>query len=147
MTDFQKALIVLLGMLRSLKWLSWNAHWQVKGSSFYGDHLLMEKIYQGNLDDHIDVLAEKIVCLFGSDAIDSPLLLGSFSDCVSSCTKQHSCPIRRVLSCAQLLQGHFVQTYRIGKEQGSLTLGLDDYLMATANDQETFIYLLQQRLR
>ena len=147
MSEFQKALLVLLGMLRALKWLSWNSHWQVKGNSFYGDHLMMEKIYQGDLDEHIDTLAEKMVCLYDSEIIDNPYLLGSFTECVDSACKQSKCSITRVLYVAQLLQGHFNQTYRIGKEAGQITLGLDDYLMATANQQETFIYLLQQRLR
>jgi len=147
MTDFKKALIILLGMLRALKWTAWNGHWQVKGQPFYGDHLLLEKIYAGVLDEQIDTLAEKLVCLFGSEVIDSDFLLGGFNECVSQAKKAHTCPIRRVLYIAQILQGHFNQTYNIGTSSGQITLGMDDFLMASANEQETFIYLLQQRLR
>jgi DNA-binding ferritin-like protein len=147
MNDFQKALIILLGMLRALKWLSWNGHWQVKGNSFYGDHLMLERIYEGKLDEQIDTLAEKLVCLYGSDCIDSPYLIGSFNECVEQAKKAQTCPIRRVLHVLQYVQGHFAQTYKIGTSAGRITLGMDDFLMASANEQETFIYLVQQRLR
>ena len=147
MNEWQQSLITLLGSLRALKWLSWNSHWQAKGAQFYGDHLMLERIYEGKLDEQIDTIAEKIVCLFGSEMIDSPILMQSFQGAVESCKSIGSCPIRRVLRCLQLLQGQLNQTYTIGTSTKQITLGMDDYLMATANEQETFIYLLQQRLR
>lgn len=147
MSEWQKSLLTLLGMLRGLKWLAWNGHWQVKGNSFYGDHLMLERIYTEVLDGQIDTLAEKIVCLFGSEAINNPILLGSFTQFVDSCSKANTCPIRRVFQALQFLQGQFSQTYKVGQTSGQITLGLDDFLMASANEQETFIYLVQQRLR
>lgn len=147
MTEFQKSLIVLLGMLRALKWIAWNGHWQVKGPSYYGDHLMMERLYTGVLDANIDTLAEKLVALYGSEVIDNPILLLTFNECVGEAKKPSTCPIRRALHLLQILQGQFNQAYKIGTGSGEITLGLDDFLMATANEHETFIYLLQQRLR
>ena len=147
MNEWQTSLLTLLGSLRALKWLSWNAHWQVKGTSFYGDHLMLERIYEGKLDEQIDTLAEKIVCLYGSEIIDNPTLLGSFNQTVEMCKNVGTCPIRRVLRCLQQLQALFNQTYSIGTKNNQITLGMDDFLMASANEQETFIYLVQQRLR
>jgi DNA-binding ferritin-like protein len=147
MNEWQTSLITLLGCLRALKWLSWNGHWQVKGSQFYGDHLMLERIYEGKIDEQIDTLAEKMVCLFGSDIIDNPMLLQSFNNSVESCKSVSKCPIQRTLRCLQMLQAQFNHTYSIGTNTKQITLGMDDYLMATANEQETFIYLLQQRLR
>ncbi len=147
MNEWQQSLLTLLGSLRALKWISWNSHWQVKGGPFYGDHLMLERIYEGKLDEQIDTLAEKIVCLFGSEIIDSPILLQSFTSSIESCKSIGSCPIRRTLRCLQLLQGKLNQTYSIGSSSKQITLGMDDYIMATANEQETFIYLLQQKLR
>ena len=64
-----KVLQLLLVALRSAHWSHWTSHWQVKGSSFYGDHELMERLYTG-LVDEIDTLAEKIVSSFGSDSVN-----------------------------------------------------------------------------
>ena len=61
--DHNKAcdiLCVLLATLRAAHLIHWTGHWQVKGDTQYGDHLLLERVYSG-LADEIDTLAEKIV--------------------------------------------------------------------------------------
>ena len=37
--------------------------------------------------------------------------------------------------------------YHAAKESGQITLGVDDLLMANANTNERFVYLLQQRAK
>ena len=68
MQDKLSLLLVLLAGLRSAHLSHWTSHWQVKGQPYYGDHLLMDKLYN-SLPEEIDTLAEKIVAEFGAEAL------------------------------------------------------------------------------
>ena len=145
--DSQKSSLMrlLLAYLRAAHWVHWTTHWQVIGSSFYSDHKLMKKIYE-SLTDEIDTLAEKIVGQFNGGAVD-PLeqtyfLLGF----VAAICQNASTPIERAFIIEQSLQGILKLVYDQIKSLGNLSLGLDDFLMATANAHETNLYLLKQRL-
>ena len=59
----------LLALLRALHWLYYTAHWRSKGPALYSNHLLFERLY-GGLPDQFDGLAEKLVGLYGPDAVD-----------------------------------------------------------------------------
>jgi hypothetical protein len=56
-------------------------------------------------------------------------------------------PILRALRIEQVLQAMFKETFDTLEASGHLSLGLNDFIAATANAHETAIYLLQQRLR
>jgi hypothetical protein len=136
---------LMLGFLRAAHWMHWTSHWQVKGENSYGDHLLLERLYTG-ITEEIDTLAEKMVGEFGVQAVN-PLeqayfLLGFVNDVCSVETT----PIRRAFVVEKTIQEALKVTYSKIKEIGNLSLGLDDYLMATANAHDTFLYLLSQRL-
>jgi len=49
----------LFAVMKALYLSHWDAHWKVMGDSFYGDHLLFSRMYEG-LVEEIDTLAEKI---------------------------------------------------------------------------------------
>ena len=59
----------LLATLRAVHFIHWTGHWQVKGSPYYGDHLLLQRLYEG-LDNEIDTLAEKLVAMFGVEIVN-----------------------------------------------------------------------------
>lgn len=58
--EVYKSLATLIGFLRALKIIHTAHHWQVSGLSYYGDHLLFERL-AAPLEDEVDVVAEKIV--------------------------------------------------------------------------------------
>ena len=60
----------LLSCLRALRMSHHTAHWQVKGTPFYGDHLLFERLYTA-IDDEIDGLGEKMVSKYGADSVEA----------------------------------------------------------------------------
>ncbi len=136
---------LLLGFLRAAHWMHWTSHWQVKGNTSYGDHLLLERLYTG-ITEEIDTLAEKLVGEFGIEAVNpleqSYFLLGFVNDVCSV----ESDPIRRALLVEKGVQEALRVTYERVKGLGKMSLGLDDYIMATANTHDTFLYLLNQRL-
>lgn len=133
------------GLLHALYWSHWTAHWQVQGNPFYGDHLLFERLYQGVVEE-IDTLAEKMVARFGPTVVDAVDHFPVTQAWVERWSVQES-PYKRALMAESDFQSAAKRVYDHIKEAGAMSLGLDDYLMAIANDHETNMYLLQQRLR
>jgi hypothetical protein len=138
----------VLALLRALQWHYWTSHWQTKGDPYYGDHLLFDRLYSGDIIKEIDSLAEKIVGYVGPggvDPLDSMRRTAWFlHEWVES---EPDCLFRRSLEAEEDLQLLLDTVYHEIEGMGSMTLGLDDYIMALANAHETNIYLLQQRLR
>lgn len=121
-----------------------TAHWQSKGDSAYGNHLLFQRIYEGILPQ-IDALAEKMVGMFGTDAVDVVR--------IASAEVPHlmrwgavECLHRRSLMAERDLQEHLSGTYHSLKALHTLSLGMDDFLMGLASEHETNEYLIQQVL-
>jgi len=139
---------VLLALLRSAHWAHWTSHWQVKGESQYGDHQLLERIYTGLIEE-IDTLAEKIVGMYGSSGVEPVEQAQLMANTILPLAEAHSenDPIRRALIVEEALQKCFYNIYNHLKEMKALSLGMDDFIMSIANEHETNLYLLRQRLR
>ena len=136
----QELLKEMLAFLRAQSWLLISLHWQVKGSNFYELHLLFERLY-GALGGQIDSLAEKIVGYYGSEAVE---MNDSMSRAQKWLKEWKGEPVDAALASEKQLQTLIRQTYETMKEKKELSLGLDDFLMALANDHETHLYLLGQ---
>ena len=115
-----------------------------KGESYYGDHLLFETLYT-EIDPQIDTMAEKITA-YNPSILDSDLMLKAFDKTINE-TKVETNLIKRGIKMEETLQNAIEFAYNGLKKDDNLSLGMDDFLMATANDRETAIYLLQQRIR
>ena len=132
--------------LRGAHWAHWTSHWQVKGESQYGDHLLLERIYEGLIGE-IDTLAEKIVGTYGGLAVspvDQAQLMANTILPVAEVQAENN-PILRALIVEEALQVAFKNIYKALKGMDILTLGMDDFIMSMANAHETNLYLLRQR--
>lgn len=140
----QEHLCSLLALLRA-QYLSYQtSHWQVSGDSFYGNHLLFQRLYEA-VQVEIDELAEKIVGYAGHDKVS----LGVSTHKIVAWTDRWAkvkCHHRRGLLAEEDFQAVVKDTYDHLKEADVLTLGLDDWLMAAASNHETHTYLLQQVL-
>lgn len=137
---------VLLAILRGAHWAHWTSHWQVRGESQYGDHLLLERIYQ-SLIEEIDTLAEKIVGTYGGRAVspvDQAQLMANTILPIAEVQAEDN-PILRALIVEEALQVAFKNIYKALKEMDVLTLGMDDFIMSMANAHESNLYLLRQR--
>lgn len=134
----------LLGLLHALSWLHWTTHWQTQGDPSYGDHLLFERLY-GAMPPEIDALAEKMVQVHGREAVDVERHLPAMGAWLARWVPERD-PVGRALGAERDLQAMVKRTYDGLKARGGLSLGLDDYLMSTANAHETHLYLLQQRM-
>jgi len=116
----------------------------VVGGTFYGNHLLFQRLYE-SVQDQVDSLAEKIMGYLGGE----PIALNYQMRHISEYTYRWSsigCNHKRGLQSEEDLQGAIKRAYDGIKKAQAMTLGLDDWLMATANAHERNSYLLQQAL-
>lgn len=138
----QKLLQDVLSILQAQYWNYNNAHWVTKGNDYYGNHLLFQRLYEG-LTEEFDTIAEKMVAFYGEDAVDTNVLMKKASEWVDQWQKKKSL-LDRCIASEEDLQKLFQDVYDALKEKDEITLGLDDFLMATANAHETNLYLLKQ---
>ena len=136
----QELLKEVLAILRAQSWHLQSLHWQVKGSDFYELHLLFERLYD-SLGGEIDGLAEKLVGYFGSEAVD---MNDSMTRAQKWLKEWKGEPVASALAAEKHIQAVFRDAYDKLSKSNELSLGLDDYLMATANAHETNLYLLGQ---
>jgi len=132
----------ILGMLRAMYLSYQTSHWQVRGPSFYGDHLLFQRLYE-SVEVQIDQIAEKVVGYFGAEGVGLSLQ-GQLIQYSMERWSQEADHVLRGLQSEQDLQDLLQESYDAIKEAGAMTLGLDDWIMATANAHEENQYLLQQ---
>lgn len=134
----------LLAALRAAQWSHWTSHWQTTGGNSYGDHLLLERLYTG-ITEEIDTLAEKLVAYYGPSAVD-PVCQARMMSAFLEVNSDDN-PINRALKVETVLMSLFEESFSLLEKAGKLPLGMNDFIMATANAHETFIYLLKQRTR
>jgi DNA-binding ferritin-like protein len=134
----------LLAYLRAMYLSYQTSHWQTKGPAYYGNHLLFQRLYE-SVQGEIDALAEKIVGYVGPAGVNLDGQVGLVNDIASglAATVDHHV---RGLESEVAFQRHVKAAYDAIKAAGVMTLGLDDFLMATASAHETNQYLLQQVL-
>jgi len=133
----------VLAVLRAQYLAYQTSHWMVVGGSFYGNHLLFERLYK-SVQEQVDQLAEKIMGYLGGEAVALTPQLQLMVEATRRWEQAASCLHLRGLASESDLQHSIKTAYDGIKAVGSMTLGLDDWLMATANAHEENTYLLQQ---
>lgn len=142
-------LSVLLAHARYLTMVHQTHHWTTKGDSFYGDHLLFERLYNGSSED-IDVLAEKVIGLSCDNNVNLNVQLNQLNRLVQnygmSSTIPQACELakRSLLAEMNFLKCICHMSCSL-KEQGLLTGGLDNLLAGIQDKHEGHVYLLKQR--
>jgi len=141
-----------LAMLKALREYYHFSHWVSKMDPFYADHTLFQRLYQG-LDEQIDGAAEKFIGLIGEETVYLPELTDTVNKIIQKAGVQKSEKISgsELARCAIKLENGFLSfsesMYDKLKEDDTLTLGLDDMLMANYNEHEDTLYLLKQRVK
>ena len=134
----------ILAALRAQYMMYQTLHWQSKGASAYGNHLLFQRLYE-SVKEEVDQAAEKLVGYTGNDSVFLPDQLSLIQVyCSRWCQVEN--PFERGLQAEKDLQNLLKFAYDKMKASHSLTLGLDDWIMATSSNHETNEYLLQQVL-
>jgi DNA-binding ferritin-like protein len=138
-----KSLGTYISFLRAIYLIEQNDHWEVKSSGFYGDHLLMQRLYETTLEN-VDAIAEKSLALFGSDTLNISAQITLIKTIIDKYKDLK--PLERSLAAVQEFLQISTHTYKEIKDSGDMTLGLDDLILHIHSDQETSVYLLQQTL-
>jgi len=143
-------LSVLLVQLKFLYNVHQNHHWVSKGDSFYGDHLLFQRIYEATLAD-IDSIAEKAIGLGSTANVDLPLVTSQVMKLVQGYGMTSTIPQpTEFAKRSYLAEMNFLKTVahlaEHLKECGLMTRGLDNLLAGIEDKHEGHIYLLKQRI-
>ncbi len=134
----------VLACLRAQSLSYQTSHWQAKGDDYYGNHLLFMRLYE-SVGEQIDSLAEKMVGYMGEESVELQHQMERVLEYTGSWAGV-PCHLSRGLQSEMDLQSALRVAYDDIKESGAMTLGLDDWIMATANAHESNEYLLQQAL-
>jgi len=120
-------------------------HWRVRGLCFYGQHLLLQRLYEKTFELE-DSFGERLVGYFGPSAVE-PKAQAEMTLAWISKWSQIPDPILQSLAVANDISKTIERAYASMKESGHMTLGLDDLLMSASSQIDEHIYLLQQAQR
>lgn len=143
---------ILLAFVGAVASIHQTHHWKSKGSTFYSDHLLFQRLYE-QMEDEVDSLAERCVGLGGEAAVDV---------CLQAQMKQSVCDwicrlyanpgegynslIELSLSAEECLSAVIEIAMAHMHARGALTRGTDNMLTTLADNHESMQYLLRRSL-
>lgn len=136
-------LMALHACLRAAHQAHWTAHWTTEGVTFYGDHLLFERLYSAIIGE-IDGLAEKMVQAYGASSVDLATALSLMQGCVSRWSRQPDLH-RKALMIEQDIQNAVENVKEALAPVNELSTGLENFLDQIADDHQTALYLLGQQ--
>lgn len=142
-------LVHLLVIYKAVFHIHQTHHWLTSGPSYYGDHLLFQRLYE-ELDDLIDGIAERSIGLNGPivDPVDLAMRIGMVVKFIYPQDPNMDPSELAERSRSVVLMG--IQAIRVViehlKSKDLMTAGLDDLLPAHAGVFESHAYLTRQRV-
>jgi len=145
MEKVEKMANLYVATLRAIYLIEQHCHWTTKGTGFYGDHLLFQRLYE-SATENADAAAEKMIGLFGEKGLNYE------SQCElihKICSKYNSLkhkPLEQALSIEKDFLKLSEELFKEFEKMDVMSLGLDDLIMSISNKREESTYLLQQAL-
>ncbi len=154
--EYQNIILAELGalvaILRAAALVHQSHHWQTRGDTFYGDHLLYERMYNESLD-FIDRVAERAVGS-GHRLLVHPVIqanqVGPLVKFFCGDLKTDPSPddYAAVSFMTEVYVLSFLGMAHAALEgQQILTHGTDNLLQDASDKHESFVYLLRQRVQ
>ena len=122
-----------------------NAHWTSRGTGFYGDHLLFQRLYE-SAQENADLAAEKFLGVFGKPALDYDLQNEMISGVIAKYSHLKDNPVKQSLTLERDFIKFAEKAFKAIEEADLMTLGIDDAMALISDKREESIYLLQQTL-
>lgn len=141
-----KTAALYIATLQAMCIMHTRDHWLTRGKTFYGDHLLFERIYDSALDD-LDAAAEKMVGIFGDEVLNYELQAELLNKVLLKFKGLEKSPLEMSLAIEKEFIALSKSAYDCFERENTMTLGLDDLLMSISSNRETSVYLLQQALK
>lgn len=143
-------LAAILVMLKASSQIHQAHHWQTNGPSFFGDHLLFERLYNDSLP-FIDQVAERAVGMADGSVVDPVKQASMVAHCVSVLHGGVEGEGADRMAAVSLNAEHqLLDATKLAKQtleqMGSLSEGTDNLLQGMADKHEEFVYLLKQRV-
>ncbi len=143
-------LAVLCATVIALGRIHQTHHWQSKGDSFYGDHLLFQRLYDDVLGE-IDSIGERTIGLGSTDLVNPVIQQRQVSRLVQVFTAGSPLAIPRaeeLVKGSQAAEMHFLRLMDLTRQNlsGVMSLGTDNLLAGICDKHEEHLYLLKQRL-
>ena len=135
------ALLKLWATLRAAHHTFWTLHWQSRGTGYYGDHLLYQRLYEARVKE-IDRVAEVIAALYGSDKLTA-LTAWDAAQRVLAATAASPEPGLR--AAESILHAANAANAAIG--QHPYGVAVNNVVAGIADSALEAVYLLQQRTR
>lgn len=144
-------LSIVLCNLHFLYHLHQQHHWVSKGDSYYGDHLLFQRLYE-KVAEEIDMVAEKAVGLGDDSNVNMSLLMSgmvkhSQGMQVGTIVQGSGDLANRSLQAEQNFLAMTAAAVDSLGEKGQLSRGLDNLVAGIEDTHEGHIYLLKQRTK
>jgi DNA-binding ferritin-like protein len=146
MDKSNKVAALYIASLKGIALIHQHSHWTTRGAAFYGDHLLFERLYNSALKD-LDLAAEKFMGLLGDVVLDYDLQAELLHKVLLKYKNLEGSPLEMSLIAEKDFLKFSKDAYNAFEDEGQLTLGLDDMVMAIASQREESVYLLQQALK
>jgi DNA-binding ferritin-like protein len=141
----------LLAHMRGLAQIHQSAHWKTAGETFYGDHLLFERLYNQTFEG-VDGLAERVVGLLGPEKVDAwsqaegmLRFIQSVFEPASDGTVMLESLVASALRAETTFRLTLQVTVKALKARDELSRGTDNLIADVEDRHEGHIYLLQQR--
>lgn len=134
-----------IASLRGIALIHRHNHWTTRGQSFYGDHLLFERLYNSALEN-LDLAAEKLIGLFGDKVLDYDLQADLLHGVLAKFGSFEGSPHQMSLAVEKQFLKFSQEAYDAFEKDGHLTLGLADAMAEISSKREESVYLLQQSL-
>ena len=139
-------------MCRAMELWFHAAHHTTRGTAFFGDHAdLYGTLYDKSHSDFDDAV-EKAIGLTNDEGIANPLTITTTAcKVLANYPTPTNCTALSMASTALEIEKDYIELvtaiFHELEGAGSLSLGLDDMLMATVNEHEGHVYKLQQRVK
>jgi DNA-binding ferritin-like protein len=135
-----------IATLKAIANIHQHNHWTTRGSNFYSDHKLFERIYESALEN-MDSAAEKFIGVFDTKCLDYDMQADLLHKILLKYKNLEGSPVEMSLAIEKDFLKLSKDAYNCFDKEGKLTLGLDDMVMAIASQREESVYLLQQVLK
>jgi len=140
-----KIAALYIASLKAITLITQFSHWSSKGQTFYGQHLLFERLYNSALEN-LDLAAEKFVGLFGDQVLSYDLQVDLLNRVMLKYSNLEGSPTQMCLAVVKDFLKLSSDFYKYLEDDDRLTLGSDDAIMQIASKCEEAAYLLQQTL-
>jgi|TARA_R110000787_G_scaffold113160_5_gene222317 DNA-binding ferritin-like protein len=141
-----------IGSFKAVEMWMHAAHHLTKGPSFVSNHeLLYGRIYEAIRKD-FDTIVEKLIYQLNDEECGCPILISSIAaKTLENYETPANLPDSQISMYALILIVDHIKAIEALKitleREGVLSLGMDDFLAASCNQNESFAYMINQKLK